>query len=85
MWVGLAGRGQEGPQRPLPGWIKIGLDSCVDPDTLIIHHRRANCDDTSPPTVPWITKQSLPGAAVFQRREEAGSFDHFRQMLEFQV
>jgi hypothetical protein len=67
-WSSGAWSGQ--PQRPLPGRIKIGLDSCVDPDTLIIRHRRANCDNTSPATVLCITKQSLPSAAVFLIRWE---------------
>ena len=37
--VGLAGRGQRQSEGPLSGWIKIGLNSCVDPDILIIHYR----------------------------------------------
>src|SRR5271170_7307166 len=59
MWVGLAGRGQRPPEVPPPGWIKIGPDSCVDPDTVSIHHRRVDCYGSSPSTVLWVTRRAL--------------------------
>jgi hypothetical protein len=46
--VGLAERGQRRVKGPPLGWIKVGLDSYVDPDSFTLHwargksHRRAH-------------------------------------------
>lgn len=38
--VGLAESGQRRVEEPLLGWIKFGLDSYVDPDSLRLHRMR---------------------------------------------
>jgi len=56
--LGLAERGQRRAEGPPLGWIKVGLDSYGDPDSLTLHGAWGKSHRLTHPLVMWRTKSA---------------------------